>query len=191
MMSLELLRPLAVTEPDREVLRLMSDSARRGADVVRQLLLFGRGADAPSEKMELGKVVKEILRMVRETFPRNITITSQCPRDLWPIRGHATELYQVLLNLCVNARDAMPAGGKITLETSNAWIDQHYAERHPDVAPGQYVLLSVSDTGGGMSAEHLARVFEPFFTTKGVGKGTGLGLSMVYGFLKQSQGHVK
>ncbi len=101
------------------------------------------------------------------------------------------QLENAVLNLCINARDAMPSGGRLTLEASNARIDQGYADLHADVAPGQYVLISVSDTGCGIAPEHLDRVFDPFFTTKEVGKGTGLGLSMVYGFVKQSNGHLQ
>jgi CheY-like chemotaxis protein len=111
--------------------------------------------------------------------------------ELWDAVADPTELQSALLNLCVNAQDAMPAGGKLTIETGNALLDSGYANLNPEVKPGQYVLISVSDTGTGIDAETLARVFDPFFTTKEVGKGTGLGLSMVYGFAKQSQGHIK
>ncbi len=190
MMSVELLRPLAVTEPDREVLRLMSDSARRGADVVRQLLLFGRGADAPSETMDLAKVLKEIVRMVRETFPRNIAIASQCPRDLWAVRGHATEIYQVLLNFCVNARDAMPQGGELSIDAANQHVDGALARQNPGAHAGRYVVLRVADTGVGIPADIIDRIFDPFFTTKELGKGTGLGLSTVVGIAKSHGGFV-
>lgn len=190
MMSVELLRPLAVTEPDREVLRLMSDSVRRGADVVRQLLLFGRGADTPSDTMEVAKVMKEIVRMIRETFPRSLTITSQTPRDLWVIRGHPTEIYQVMLNFCVNARDAMPHGGTLALDAFNVHFDEDSARKNPGARPGRYVVVRVSDTGTGIPPEVIDRIFDPFFTTKEQGKGTGLGLSTVVGIAKSHGGFV-
>jgi CheY-like chemotaxis protein len=129
--------------------------------------------------------------LLRRTLPEDIELQVVRAAGLWPVLADPAQLESAVLNLVLNARDAMPGGGKITVETANAWIDQDYAERHADVLPGQYTLLSISDTGSGMSPHTLARAFEPFFTTKGVGKGTGLGLSMVYGFAKQSRGHVK
>jgi CheY-like chemotaxis protein len=110
---------------------------------------------------------------------------------LWPVEADSTELETAILNLAVNARDAMPDGGKLTIEANNSYLDEEYCRQNPDVRPGQYVQISVSDTGTGMSGEVLARAFEPFFTTKDSGQGTGLGLSQVYGFVKQSGGHVK
>ena len=166
-------------------------AAERGAELTQRLLAFARRQALQPQSVDAHQLLANMDALLRRTLPANIELELVRGAGLWPALVDPGQLEAAVLNLVINARDAMPPGGKITLETSNAWIDQHYAERHTDVAPGQYVLLSVSDTGGGMSAEHLARVFEPFFTTKGVGKGTGLGLSMVYGFLKQSRGHVK
>lgn len=166
-------------------------AAERGAELTQRLLAFARRQALQPQSVDAHQLLANMDALLRRTLPANIELELVRGAGLWPALVDPSQLEAAVLNLVINARDAMPPGGKITLETSNAWIDQHYAERHPDVAPGQYVLLSVSDTGGGMSPEHLARVFEPFFTTKGVGKGTGLGLSMVYGFLKQSRGHVK
>ncbi|MBI5688807.1 MAG: PAS domain S-box protein [Verrucomicrobia bacterium] len=190
MMSVELLRPLAVTPSDREVLRLLSDSARRGADVVRQLLLFSRGSDAPSGTLDVAALLKEILRMIRETFPRNLELSGQVPRDLRPVIGHATQVYQILLNLSVNACDAMPDGGKLTIEARNVELDEAFARANPDARVGRFVEIRVADTGCGIPAEIIDRIFDPFFTTKELGKGSGLGLSTVVGILKSHRGFV-
>jgi PAS domain S-box-containing protein len=190
LMSVELIRSLALTSQDREVVRLMSDSARRGADVVRQLLIFGRGSEAPQEVMQVVPVVKEIVRMMRETFPRNLTIEGPTTRSLWPIRGHATQIYQVLLNLCVNARDAMPQGGRLTVMAENLQLDEAAARIHPGARAGAYVRLTVADTGVGVPPEIVDRIFDPFFTTKPQGHGTGLGLSTVVGIAKSHSGFV-
>jgi PAS domain S-box-containing protein len=190
MMSVELLRPLAVTPQDREVLRLMSDSVRRGADVVRQLLLFGRGSDTPGSVVDVSKVVKEILRMVRETFPRNLEISGQSPADLWSVRGHATQIYQVLLNLCVNARDAMPGGGRLTLEVGNRELHEDFVRRYPEARVGRFVELAVLDSGTGIEPGIVDRIFDPFFSTKEQGKGTGLGLSTALGIVRNHNGFI-
>lgn len=190
MLSIELLRPLAVTPEDREALQLMGDATRRGADVVRQLLLFGRGSDAPSETMEVGKVLNEMLRMMRETFPRNLTIGGGAPRDLWPVCGHSTQIYQVVLNLCVNARDAMPSGGQLTLAARNLHADEAFVRKNPGLQAGRYIEIMVRDTGTGIPAAIIDRIFDPFFTTKELGKGTGLGLSTVVGIAKSHGGLV-
>jgi two-component system cell cycle sensor histidine kinase/response regulator CckA len=190
MMATELLRPLAVTPEDRDVLRLMGDSARRGADVLRQLLLFGRGVEAPSERIDVSHVVKEILRMMRETFPRHLEIAGDVPRELWPIRGHATQIYQVLLNLCVNARDALPVAGRIELQVANRELGPEAARENVEVHPGRYVELRVTDTGSGIPPEIVDRIFDPFFTTKELGQGSGLGLSTVLGIVRNHGGFV-
>lgn len=181
--------------PDQPRLQSLAEmtrtAAERGAELTQRLLAFARRQALQPQSIDAHQLLTSMDALLRRTLPANIELELVRGAGLWTTLVDPAQLESAVLNLVINARDAMPSGGKITLETSNAWIDQLYAENHPDVTPGQYVLLSVSDTGSGMSAEHLARVFEPFFTTKGVGKGTGLGLSMVYGFLKQSHGHVK
>ena len=128
---------------------------------------------------------------MRRTLGEHIEISLVRGTDLWPATVDRSQLENAVLNLAVNARDAMPKGGRLTIETANAEFDEDFAAANPEVPPGGYVMIAVSDTGTGMAADVLARAFEPFFTTKDVGKGTGLGLSMVYGFVKQSEGHVR
>jgi CheY-like chemotaxis protein len=130
-------------------------------------------------------------QMLRRTLGEDVEIEMRLAPPLWPALADRAQVESALLNLAINARDAMPAGGKLTIETDNAHLDEDYAAGNAEVAPGDYVALAVTDTGTGMSPEVLAHAFEPFFTTKEVGKGTGLGLSMIYGFAKQSRGHVK
>jgi PAS domain S-box-containing protein len=166
-------------------------AAERGAELTQRLLAFARRQALQPQAVDTHQLLAGMDALLRRTLPANIELELVRAAGLWPAMVDPVQLESAVLNLALNARDAMPDGGKITLETANAWIDQAYADRHADVSPGQYVLLSVSDTGSGMGAEQLARAFEPFFTTKGVGKGSGLGLSMVYGFVKQSHGHVK
>ncbi len=190
MMAVELLRPLAVTPEDRDVLRLMSDSARRGADVLRQILLFGRGSEAPSERLDVAHVAKEIVRMMRETFPRHLEISGDVRAELWPVRGRATQIYQVLLNLCVNARDAMPSVGRITLQVANRELGPEDVREQVDARPGRFVELRVADTGSGIPLENLDRIFDPFFTTKELGQGSGLGLSTVLGIVRNHGGFI-
>ena len=129
--------------------------------------------------------------MLGRTLGEDITVKVALADELWPARLDASQLEEAILNLAVNARDAMPKGGRLVIETANAHLDQAYAAQNSGVEPGDYVAVIVTDSGTGMPPEIVERVFEPFFTTKEVGKGTGLGLSMVYGFVKQSRGHVK
>ncbi|MDE2082350.1 MAG: PAS domain S-box protein [Burkholderiales bacterium] len=166
-------------------------AAERGAELTQRLLAFARRQALQPQAVDTHQRLAGMDALLRRTLPENIELELVRGAGLWPAMVDPVQLESALLNLVLNARDAMPQGGKITLETANAWIDQDYAERHADVLPGQYVLLSVSDTGAGMTPAQLARAFEPFYTTKGVGQGSGLGLSMVYGFVKQSRGHVK
>ncbi|HET8715814.1 MAG TPA: PAS domain S-box protein [Holophagaceae bacterium] len=166
-------------------------AAQSGAELTRRLLAFARRQALQPRSLDVNGFLAGLDGMLRRTLGEDIEIEYVRGAGLWPALVDPAQLESAILNLCVNARDAMKAGGKLTLETANVHIDRVYADQHPDVAPGQYVLVAVSDTGIGIPPEHLAKVFEPFFTTKEVGKGTGLGLSMVYGFVKQSKGHVK
>jgi PAS domain S-box-containing protein len=165
--------------------------AKRAATLTQRLLAFSRRQPLSPKPLELNKLVSGMSELFHRTLGETIEVETVLASGLWRVEADANQLENALLNLAVNSRDAMPEGGKLTIETSNAHIDRAYAELNAEVTPGQYVLVSVSDTGAGMDAETRERVFEPFFTTKEVGKGTGLGLSMVYGFVKQSGGHVK
>jgi len=138
--------------------------------------------------VSLRHMADEMAKIVKETFPKNITVHSKSSRDLWPAIGDPTHVHQVLLNLCINARDAMPNGGTITIAAENAELDEHYASFDADAKPGQYVILRVTDTGTGIPPEILDKIFDPFFTTKEHGKGTGLGLSTVLGIAKSHGG---
>ena len=181
-----------VDEPDsrKSLLKSIEQSAKRGANVVNQVLVFARGAKGERSNLELKHIVQDMEKMMRETFPRNITISSSIPSGLWPVNGDPTQLQQVLLNLCINARDAMPGGGTLSISVENAVIDEAFATRVPFARAGNYVMLSFADTGIGIPHEFIGKVFEPFFTTKELGKGTGLGLSTVIGIVRSHSGFV-
>jgi signal transduction histidine kinase/CheY-like chemotaxis protein len=171
--------------------KMILDAAQRGADLTHRMLAFARRQALQPKPIDVNRLLANMESFMRRTLSADIDMeVIQSGEDCTALVD-LTQLESALLNLCVNARDAMAGGGKLIVETGIATLDSSYAEQNPDVTPGQYILISVSDTGCGISPENLARVFDPFFTTKEVGKGTGLGLSMVYGFVKQSQGHVK
>jgi PAS domain S-box-containing protein len=162
----------------------------RASSLTRQLLAFSRKLPLDPKHTDLNDLVSDTGKLLRRALGEQIEIDFVLPGGLWTINIDRTQLETALVNLCVNARDAMPGGGKLSIETRNVTLDQNAITQVADVAPGDYVMLSVTDTGSGMPPETVAKVFEPFFTTKEVGKGTGLGLSMVYGFVKQSHGHI-
>ncbi len=190
LMSVPLLRTPLSDESKEKLLSLVEQSAERGAAVVQQVLTFARGADGEKVLVQPTYLVKEIAQIAEETFPTNITVRSECPDNLWLVTGDATELHQVLLNLCVNARDAMPAGGRLSLKAENFEVDAHYASMTPGAHAGPHVLLTVSDTGTGIPSSVIDKIFDPFFTTKQEGKGTGLGLSTVLGIVRNHGGVV-
>jgi signal transduction histidine kinase/DNA-binding response OmpR family regulator len=165
-------------------------AAERAASLTGRLLAFSRRQPLQPTPIELNILVREMTELLHRTLGEQVELEGVLAPRLWPVEVDRNQLGNVLLNLAVNARDAMPEGGKLTIETSNTSLDERYAAQDAEVIPGPYVAIAVSDTGVGMSKDTLARVFEPFFTTKEVGRGTGLGLSMVYGFVKQSGGHV-
>jgi two-component system cell cycle sensor histidine kinase/response regulator CckA len=167
---------------------MIEASAQRGAAIIKQLLTFGRGTAGERVAVQFLSLMRDMVNIIRETFPKNITTRREAPPGVWLVSGDATQLHQVLLNLCVNARDAMPEGGTLTLELENVQIDETLARMNPDASPGRYVVLSVTDTGTGIPPENLDKVFDPFFTTKELGKGTGLGLSTVIGIVKSHRG---
>ncbi len=189
MMSIELLKLEAGNDPGRnKILDIIQASSRRGADLVRQVLSFARGLDGRRVAIRLRQLIDELEGIICETFPRNIRIVTKVPVDTWPLTGDPTQLHQVLLNLAVNARDAMPRGGTLTLAVSNLTIDAQYAGTSEEAKAGPYVLLQMTDTGTGIAPEVRARIFEPFFTTKEQGKGTGIGLATVHTIVKSHGG---
>ncbi len=177
LMSIDLL-DRSVSDPrGREILGMIGSSARRAADMVEQVLTFARGAEGRRERVEPGVLIADLLKITGESFRKNVAVSAEVPHDLWPLSADPTQIHQVLLNLCMNARDAMPDGGSIRLRAANFRAGPKFAAMNLDARPGPYVRLEVEDTGSGMSPETLESVFDPFFTTKEVGKGTGLGLS--------------
>ena len=170
---------------------MIQTAGRRGAELTTKLLTFARRQALQPVTVHVGEVLQSMVPILRRTLPANIHIEVNRHDEKWSVFADPSQLESALLNLCINARDAMPNGGHLLLEASTAYLDQNYANLNPDVTPGEYVLLSVTDTGTGIAPDALNRVFEPFYTNKPRGKGTGLGLSMVYGFTKQSGGHVK
>ncbi|MEY4879034.1 MAG: hypothetical protein RJB62_503, partial [Pseudomonadota bacterium] len=166
-------------------------AAERGAALTNRLLAFARRQALDPKATNVNKLLSEMDPLLRRTLGEHIEIETVRGGGLWNALIDAPQLESALLNLCINARDAMVKGGRLTIETGNVHLDGDYASQHSEVGSGQYVMIAVSDTGTGMTSDILARAFDPFFTTKDVGKGSGLGLSMVYGFAKQSRGHVK
>jgi PAS domain S-box-containing protein len=167
------------------------EGARRAAQLTARLLAYSRQQALAPEVLNVNKLVGSMSELLRRTIGESVRVETVLAGGLWKTLTDATQLESAIVNLCVNARDAMPDGGKLTIETANAHLDDAYALRNPGTNPGQYLLIGVSDTGTGMAPEVIERAFDPFYTTKGVGKGTGLGLSQVYGFVKQSGGHVR
>ena len=189
-MSLALL-DRKVTDPGlKRCISSLEASAQRGSDIVKQVLLFARGSEKEFAPQQLRYIIREITTILQETFPRNIELTTDVARDLAFVQGDATQLHQVLMNLCVNARDAMPDGGRLAITASNLSLDDNDANMLLGGQPGEYVMLSVSDTGTGIPRDIQERIFEPFFTTKDPGKGTGLGLSTVYAIVKDHHGFI-
>jgi PAS domain S-box-containing protein len=189
--NLDLLQERIGSNPGAaEVLDEALQAALQGADLNQRLLAFARRQPLQSRRVELNDIIVGMAKLLRRTLGEHIEIAISTADDLWPVVVDPTQLEAALTNLAVNGRDAMPKGGQLAIASRNVCLDQDYAEAHGDVVAGDYVALEISDTGVGMRPEVLARVFEPFFTTKEKDKGTGLGLSMVFGFVKQSGGHV-
>jgi len=173
------------------IAKMIDDAAERGASLTKHLLAFARKQPLQPRQVDVNTLVLETAKLLRPTLGEQIQINPLLAQDAWTALVDPNQLATAILNLSLNARDAMPAGGKLVLETNNVYLDEGYADMHNDVTVGNYVMIAVSDTGTGIPADNLERVFDPFFTTKEVGKGTGLGLSMVFGFVKQSNGHIK
>ncbi|MBV8508245.1 MAG: PAS domain S-box protein [Alphaproteobacteria bacterium] len=189
--NLDLLRDLKGDDPDiDELSREALDAAFRGADLTRRLLAFARQQPLRPQRVDVNELVSGITRLLRRTLGEDIEISLDLAPELWPVVVDPAQLESSLTNLATNARDAMAEGGRLMIVTGNRTLDADYAAQHSEVVPGGYVMLEVSDTGCGMTPDVMHRIFEPFFTTKGRDKGTGLGLSMVFGFIKQSGGHI-
>jgi PAS domain S-box-containing protein len=191
LMGAPLLREMSNDETSRQLLKTMESSALRGAAIVRQVLTFARGVEGERVALQPRHLLREMEGIAKETFPKSIRIESDVASDLWPVLGDSTQLHQVLMNLCVNARDAMPGGGVLTLGAANIVLTKETAGKIPGAQPGSYACLRVTDTGTGIPPEIEAKIFEPFFTTKGAGKGTGLGLSTVVGIVRSHGGFVR
>ncbi|MGV3772859.1 MAG: PAS domain S-box protein [Verrucomicrobiales bacterium] len=187
-MSIKMLRDHTTDTVELSILETLETSAHRGASIVQQVLSFARGVESERTLIQIRHPLNEVIKIARETFPPVIQIKSKIGQDLCPVLGDATQLHQVFMNLLVNARDAMPYGGRLQIEAENAVIDESYAKMQPDAQPGPYVVISVADTGSGMAPGLLSKIFEPFFTTKEIGKGTGLGLSTALGIVKSHKG---
>ncbi len=185
----QVLQALA-SEEDRALLETIEKSALHGAALIKQVLLFARGSEGDRAPIQIKMVIGEMEKLLRETLPRSIEISTHFDRDLALVRGDSTQLNQVLMNLCVNARDAMPSGGRIEITARNFTPSGEYLASHPELKPGPCVMLSVADNGTGIEPQLIERIWDPFFTTKEVGKGTGLGLSTVVGIVKGHGGAV-
>jgi PAS domain S-box-containing protein len=191
LMSLHILKEHCLGDEGNNLLGTLEASAQRGAEIVKQMLSFARGSSTNRGPVQLRHLIQEMAKIARETFPKNIQTQVLVPATLDAVRGDPTQLHQVLMNLCVNARDAMPQGGTLRVSAENVVIDDCFAHTSPWAKTGPHVLITVSDTGIGVPPELLRRIFEPFFTTKGPDKGTGLGLSTVLGIVKDHNGFIE
>lgn len=190
LMAIDMLQLKTTDEASKKWLDVLRTNAERGGNMVRQVLSFARGVEGERVTLQPKHLIKEIVKILKETLPKSIEINFHIPPDLWMISADATQMHQVLMNLCVNARDAMPEGGSISIKAENVFVDENYARMHLEAKPGRFVVISVSDTGPGMSAEIQSRIFEPFFTTKEMTKGTGLGLSTALTIVKSHGGFI-
>ncbi len=190
LMSVQLLERKLYDSQHLRLLKTLENNAQRGASLIKQLLSFAKGIEGKRTIIQIKYLIAEIEQIVRETFPKSIKLNVNIASDLNYVYGDATQLHQVLLNLVVNARDAMPKGGKLEISVENLPIDEYYAQTNVYAKTGAYIVVTVADTGIGMHPEVQERIFEPFFTTKEVGKGTGLGLSTALGIVKKHGGFV-
>ncbi len=190
LMCAEVLRTNSDPADAQSAISLIEESARRGAGVVKQVLTFARGVEGERVLIKPSHLVEEMVDIARKTFPKSVEVSSRYPEDIWSIQGDPTQLHQVLLNLSVNARDAMPNGGSLVIWAENFYVDEHYASMAAEAKVGAYVALHVSDSGTGMPRATIDKIFDPFFTTKEIGKGTGLGLSTALGIVRSHGGFI-
>lgn len=197
LMTAQLLETQVKEERSRQLIPILIANAKRGANLVKQVLSFTRGLDSDacgslgqSTLLQIKHLLREIQQIIKETFPKSIEVITQIPQNLWTVSGDATQLHQVLMNLCVNARDAMPNGGTLKITAENLLVDENYARMHIDAQAKPYIIITITDNGIGIPPTIIDRIFEPFFTTKELGKGTGLGLSTVLGIVKNHGGFI-
>ena len=189
-MAIQLLQERLTDDQSKRLIETLRSNVDRGADIVRQVLTFARGVETEYSTLHIKELIEEITSITQHTFPKTIEIIAEIADDLQTIKGNATQLHQVLLNLCVNARDAMSEGGRLSIEAENFTVSEEYACTLFNAKPGQYIKISVIDNGTGMPPHILERIFEPFFTTKEIGRGTGLGLSVMHSIVKSHSGFI-
>jgi CheY-like chemotaxis protein len=190
MLSLQTLEEKFKDEQSQKLLTILERNVQRGSNLIKQVMSFARGIEGERKPLQAAHIISEVEKVAKETFNKNIEIKTDISRDLFTISGDTTQLYQVIMNLCVNARDAMPDGGILSISAENFYIDESYARMIIEAKVGQYIIITVSDTGTGIPPKIMSRIFEPFFTTKEPGKGTGLGLSTSLGIVKSHGGFI-
>ena len=190
LMGLGALQQRCADEESRRWLSLMRKSAEQGKDLVERVLAFARGAECERAPLRTAELIGDVARILKETLPKNIDFQVRIPNDLWSVIGDAAQLGQVLMNLCINARDAMPAGGKLMIRARNRYLVEEERRLAPGAPQRRYVRVTVADTGAGIPREVISRVFDPFFTTKEKGKGTGLGLGVVLAIVRTHGGFI-
>jgi hypothetical protein len=190
LMALQLLKQKFTDEKSQNLLNTLETSTQRAADLVRQVLSFARGMEGEHTVLQIRHIISELERILKDTFPKSIRIRTDTPKELWTVSGDPTQLHQVLMNLSLNARDAMPHGGTLTIFTENLFLDEYYAQMNIEAKPGPYIVITVADTGTGIPPAVIDRIFEPFFTTKNPAEGTGLGLSTAYAIVKSHGGFI-
>jgi CheY-like chemotaxis protein len=190
LMGCGFLRSESLNDEAQQILSTMETSARRGADMLRHVLAFARGVESKKSSVQLKLLLREMEKIARDAFPKNIRVRVDLADELWPVLGYPTQLYQVLMNLCINARDAMPNGGQLSLRAANIQLDENAPKLHADAKPGAYLMLTITDTGVGMAPDIIDKIFQPFFTTKELRGGTGLGLSTSLDIVKTHGGFI-
>lgn len=190
LMATEMLQLSAFDKESHRWLAIIRENSERGADLVKQVLTFARGMEGERIIVQVKHIIKDLVKILKQTLPKSITVRHELEPDLWLIKADPTQIHQVLMNLCINARDAMPTGGSLTLNAQNIILDEHYSRLHIDAMPGEYLLITVADTGTGIPDEIQDRIFDPFFTTKEIGKGTGLGLATTITIVRSHGGFI-